>query len=44
MKCTHACTIETKDIADPVSEGGVDSFDFGLAEYAEGEAERTFST
>lgn len=40
----HACTTETRDIADPVSDGGLESFDFGLAEYADGEAERTFST
>lgn len=41
---SHACTTETKDIADPMSDGGLESFDFGLAEYAEGEAERAFST
>lgn len=38
------CTTETRLIADPVSVGGVDNLDLGLAEYAEGEAERTFST
>lgn len=35
---------ETKDIEDPVSCGGFDSLDFGLAEYAEGDAERALST
>lgn len=40
----HACTTETNDIMDPLSEGGFDSLDFGLAEYAEAEAERTFIT
>lgn len=44
FKLQHTCTIETKEIADPVSDGGFDSLDFGLEEYAEGEAERTFST
>ena len=38
------CTIETNDIAEPVSKGGFDSLLFGFAEYAEGEAERTFKT
>lgn len=36
------CTTETNDIADPVRDGGFDNLDFGLAEYAEGEAPRTF--
>lgn len=40
----YTCTTETKEIPDPVSVGGIDSVDFGLAEYAAGEAERTFST
>lgn len=40
----QTCTTETKDIADPVSDGGFDSLAFGLAEYAEGDAERTLST
>ena len=31
-------------MAEPVSDGGFDSLDLGLAEYADGEAERTFST
>lgn len=43
MEELHACKIETKDIRVPVSDGGLDNLDFGLAEYAEGEAERTFS-
>lgn len=38
------CIIETNEIADPVSDGGFDNMDFGFAEYAEGEAERTFNT
>lgn len=36
------CITETKEIADPVSEGGLDNLELGLAEYAEDEAERTF--
>lgn len=40
----YTCTTETKEIADPVKAGGLDNLDFGSAEYAAGEAERTFST
>lgn len=40
----YTCTTETKEIADPVKVGGLDNLDFGLAEYAAGEADRTFST
>lgn len=35
---------ETREIADPDNCGGLDSLDFGLAEYAEGDAERAFRT
>ena len=35
---------ETSEIADPFSCGGLNSLDFGFAEYAEGDAERAFST
>lgn len=38
------CTTETSDIAGPVRDGGFDNLEFGLAEYAEGEAPRTFKT
>lgn len=38
------CTTETKEIADPVREGGLDNLVFGLAEYAAEDAERTFNT
>lgn len=44
MERLHACKTDTKDIPVPVSDGGLDSLDFGLAQYAEGEADRTFST
>lgn len=37
------CTTETNDIAVPIREG-LESLVFGLAEYAEGEADRTFKT
>lgn len=40
----YTCTTETKEIPDPVKVGGTDNLDFRLAEYAAGEAERTFST
>ena len=40
----HACTTETNDTTDPLSDGGFDILDFGLAEYAEADAERTFTT
>ena len=38
------CTIETNEIADPVSSGGSENLESGLAEYADWEAERTFKT
>lgn len=38
------CRTDTNEIADPVSDGGWDNLAFGLAEYAEGDAERTFKT
>lgn len=44
MYCVHTCTTETKEILDPVSDGGLDNLLSGLAEYAEGEADRTFKT
>jgi hypothetical protein len=34
----------TKEIAEPVSSGGLDIADLGLAEHAAGEAEITFNT
>lgn len=43
---SHTCTTETREILDPVSDGGVggvDNLDPGLAEYAESEADRTFN-
>lgn len=36
--------IETRDIADPVRDGGLDNLVFGFAENAEGEADKTFRT
>lgn len=44
VQSQHTCTTETNDIADPMSNGGLESLLLGLAEYAEGEAERTFKT
>jgi hypothetical protein len=38
------CITETNDIADPVRDGGDDNLEFGFAEYADGEADRTFRT
>lgn len=38
------CITETNDIAVPVRDGGLVSLVFGLAEYAEGEADKTFKT
>jgi hypothetical protein len=38
-----ACITETSDIADPVRDGGDANLVFGFAEYADGEADRTFS-
>lgn len=38
------CMIETRDIADPVRDGGLDNLVFGFAKYAEGEADKTFRT
>jgi len=35
---------ETREIAEPVSAGGFDNLDFGLAEYAADDADRTFKT
>lgn len=35
---------ETREIAEPVSAGGFDNLDFGLAKYAAGDADRTFKT
>lgn len=43
IQCT-TCKIETKEIADPKMDGGFDNLDFGFAEYAESDAERTFTT
>ena len=40
----NTCITETSDIADPVRDGGVASLVFGFAEYADGEADRTFKT
>jgi hypothetical protein len=40
--CT--CITETSDIADPVRDGGEANLDFGFAEYADGEADKTFRT
>lgn len=37
------CTTETSEMADPVSKGGLDNLELGLAEYADGVAERTFN-
>lgn len=44
VKHYPTCTTETKDIADPVREGGFDNLVLGLAEYAEEDAERAFNT
>ena len=44
LKKLITCITETNDIADPVSDGGDDNLVFGLAEYADGEADRTFRT
>lgn len=43
---TKGCTwtTDTKEIAEPVSSGGLDIADLGLAEHAAWEAERTFNT
>lgn len=38
------CKTETSEMADPVSDGGFDNLEIGLAEYAEGEADNTFKT
>ena len=38
------CTTETNEMEDPVNDGGLDNLELGLAEYAEGDAERTFNT
>jgi hypothetical protein len=40
----NTCITETSDIADPVRDGGDANLVFGFAEYADGEAERTFKT
>lgn len=37
-------TTETREMEVPVKAGGLDSLELGLAEYAAGEAERTFNT
>ena len=37
-------TTETNEMEDPEWDGGAESLDFGLAEYADGEAESTFKT
>lgn len=44
VKHHPTCTTETKDIVDPVREGGFDNLVLGLAEYAEEDAERAFNT
>jgi hypothetical protein len=43
-KTNITCITETKDIADPVRDGGDANLVFGFAEYADGEADRTFRT
>jgi hypothetical protein len=43
FECQHTCKIETKEIADPVSDGGFPSLVFGLAEYAEGDLTRVLA-
>lgn len=40
----NTCITETSDMADPVRDGGVANLVFGFAEYADGEADRTFKT
>lgn len=44
MKYLRTCMTETNEMEDPVSDGGLDNLDLGLAEQADGEAERTFNT
>jgi len=38
-----ACTVETNEIVDPDRPGDLEISPLGFAEYAEGEAERTFT-
>lgn len=44
MRYWQTCITETNEIADPRSEGGLVNLDFGLAEKAVGDADRTFNT
>jgi hypothetical protein len=40
----QTCITETNEIEDPRSDGGLVNLDFGLAEKAVGDADRTFKT
>lgn len=44
MRYWHTCITETNEIEDPVSDGGLVNLDFGLAEKAVADADRTFNT